>query len=186
MLFIKEIFKSKNVNRIAFLRKKFSSIGEVVVRANEISFGYTQTKLVLDEVNFSVRRGSKVTIMGQNGSGKSTILKLISGSIKPTSGIISTSLNSGISIAKQVLSREDYKLTVYNYFKRQLQDNELGIESRIMKALGTVKLIAPLDREISTFSGGQQARLLLAAALIQDPDVIIIYYYTKKYPHSLI
>jgi ATP-binding cassette subfamily F protein 3 len=48
------------------------------------------------------------------------------------------------------------------------------IEPRIKKALGVVNLVAPLDRIVKSFSGGQQARLLLAHAIIQDPDVLLL------------
>ncbi len=51
--------------------------GDVVVRFDEVSFEYGHNKPILDEVDFSVRRGSKITIMGQNGAGKSTIFQLI-------------------------------------------------------------------------------------------------------------
>ena len=50
----------------------------------------------------------------------------------------------------------------------------LGIDSRIAKVLTDVQLIAPYDRIIKSFSGGQQARLLLAAALILDADILLL------------
>ncbi len=55
---------------------------EVILRFNEVSFEYTYHKPVLDEVSFSVRRGAKFTLMGQNGAGKSTIFGLISGQLQ--------------------------------------------------------------------------------------------------------
>eukprot|EP01041_Mallomonas_annulata_P003169 gene3169-6252_t len=152
----------------------FSTNNDVVVRASNLSFGYVHNSLILDEASFSVRRGSKVTIMGQNGAGKSTIIKLTSGVLKPISGTIMTFNGLGVATAQQVLSREDGKLTVTNFFRKQLHGNDSGIESRIAKALLKVHINVPLDREVQSFSGGQQARLLLAAALIQDPDILLL------------
>jgi ABC-type Mn2+/Zn2+ transport system ATPase subunit len=53
------------------------SSNEVVIRFEKVSFLYGHNKTILDEVDFSVRRGMKVTVMGQNGAGKSTIFNLI-------------------------------------------------------------------------------------------------------------
>ena len=50
---------------------------EVVIRFEKVSFEYGHNKPILDTVDFSVRRGMKVTIMGQNGAGKSTLFSLI-------------------------------------------------------------------------------------------------------------
>jgi len=60
--------------------------GDLIVRFEDVSFGYGYKMPILSEVNFSLRRGAKITLMGQNGAGKSTIFGLITGSIKPESG----------------------------------------------------------------------------------------------------
>jgi len=53
--------------------------GDVIIRFNDVSFQYSTNKPILTEASFSVRENSKVTIMGQNGAGKSTIFQLITG-----------------------------------------------------------------------------------------------------------
>ena len=62
---------------------------EVVLRFSDVTFEYAERKPVLDEVSFSVRKGAKITLMGQNGAGKSTVFNLIKGTLKPKSGKIS-------------------------------------------------------------------------------------------------
>ena len=59
---------------------------------------------MLDEVSFSVRRGSKITLMGQNGAGKSTIFQLITKELKPDLGVINLGAGVSVSMAKQVIS----------------------------------------------------------------------------------
>jgi len=147
--------------------------GEVIVRFNKVSFEYGK-KPILDEAEFSIRRGSKITLMGQNGAGKSTIFQLISGDLKPHSGSIA--LPNGLSIAtsKQIISRDQMPLTVREFFEKAFPAKVYDIEPRIKKVLETVNLSAPLDRVLKTFSGGQQARLLLAQAIIQDPDLLLL------------
>ncbi len=58
------------------------------LRFDKASFAYEHDKPILDEVDFSVRQGSKITLMGQNGAGKSTIFNLIMGTIESDSGHI--------------------------------------------------------------------------------------------------
>ena len=52
---------------------------EVILRFDNVVFEYLHKKPLLDEVNFSLRNGSKITLMGQNGAGKSTLFSLIKG-----------------------------------------------------------------------------------------------------------
>ena len=52
---------------------------EVIVKFNKVSFEWASNKPILVEADFALRRGSKITLMGQNGAGKSTIFKLITG-----------------------------------------------------------------------------------------------------------
>src|SRR3989338_4356724 len=75
---------------------------------------------ILSEVNFSLRRGAKITLMGQNGAGKSTIFGLITGSIKPESGKIHFSHGLTISTARQMILRGEMTLTIREFFEAHL------------------------------------------------------------------
>ena len=61
---------------------------ETVISFKWVEFNYDHRKPILEDVTFSVRAGSKITLMGQNGAGKSTIFKLINGSNQKLSWII--------------------------------------------------------------------------------------------------
>jgi ATPase subunit of ABC transporter with duplicated ATPase domains len=162
-----------------------SQQNETILRFEEVSFDYGHNKPILDSVNCSIRRGSKITIMGQNGAGKSTIFQLIIGGRKPESGRIIRSLGLSIAIARQVIPRDELEFTVTDFFKKAFTDSSdaglrkddgtiYDIDVRIDKVLEVVNLHAPHDRIVKTFSGGQQARLLLASALIQNPDLLLL------------
>ena len=150
------------------------SKGEIIVRFDKVTFEYGQKKPILDEVDFSVRRGSKITFMGQNGAGKSTIFELIEKKLSPTAGSISIAHGLSIAIARQVIPREDMGLSVREYFQKSLPEKVYDIDLRIDSILEVVNLKVPHDRIIKSLSGGQQARLLLAGALIQDPDLLLL------------
>lgn len=146
----------------------------VVIRFDGVSFAYDEKRTILDEASFSVRRNSIVTIIGQNGAGKSTIFKLLLGRLKPRSGKVNLETGATVGIAEQMIPSDKLQLSVLEYFKTALPDKEYGIEGNIYKVLKTVSLEVPLTKPVSDLSGGQKARLLLAYALISDPDVLLL------------
>ncbi len=145
----------------------------VVLRFSNVTFEYGR-KLILEGADFSVRRGSKITLMGQNGAGKSTIFRLITGALAPAEGSVIVEDGLTIATAEQVIPRDELAFTVPAFFERAFPKKVYNLEPRIKKVLEVVHLKAPFDRAVNTFSGGQQARLLLARALIQDPDLLLL------------
>ncbi len=157
---------------------------EVILRFNDVSFEYGK-KHILDEATFSVRRGAKITLMGQNGAGKSTMFQLIMGLLKAEEGNIIIEKGLTMAIAKQVIPRDQLDHTVLQFFESAFPGKKIyDIEPRINKVLEVVNLTAPLDRIMKSFSGGQLARLLLAHALIQDPDVLLLDEPTNNLDHA--
>ncbi len=149
--------------------------GDVILRFNEVSFRYGHTKPILNEAEFSVRRGSKVTLMGQNGAGKSTIFSLITKEFTADEGAVVLNDRLSIAIAKQTIPAEWLNLSVREYFEQAFPGQKIyDIDPRIIKTLKAVNMEVPLDRKVSTFSGGQKARLLLSFALIQNPDLLLL------------
>lgn len=148
--------------------------GDVIIRFQGVSFGYDTENPVLDEADFSVRENTKMTIMGQNGAGKSTILKLLTGALKPDRGEIHIKQGSRIAIATQVMAPDHKTRTVEEFFATAFPEKQHNLPKLIDDVLETVNLKAPHDKVIADFSGGQQARLLLAYALIQEPDILLL------------
>lgn len=147
---------------------------EAVLRFEEVSFEYGHNHPILDEVSFSLKRGMKVTLMGQNGAGKSTIFKLITGAHTPERGKVQTASGVSVAMAHQVITPAERELTVRAYFETCFPKKVYDIDPKIEAVLEVVNLHAPLDRQVKSFSGGQQARLLLASALIQNPDLLLL------------
>lgn len=131
-------------------------------------------KPILHEADFSVRRGAKLTLMGQNGAGKSTIFKLITGELRPESGDIHTDDKFTFAVAPQIMPQKELGRTVREFFEGSFAKKVYDIDPRIDKILEIVNMPARHDKRIKSFSGGQQARLLLASALIQDPDLLLL------------
>ncbi len=147
---------------------------ENALRFEEVSFEYGHNKPILESVDFSVKRNTKVAIMGQNGAGKSTLFGLITGENKPESGRVLLSQGLSIATSMQVIPRDRLDMTVREFFEKCFTEKVYDIDPRIEQVLAVVHLKAPFERTVRSFSGGQQARLLLASALIQDPDLLLL------------
>jgi ATP-binding cassette subfamily F protein 3 len=150
---------------------------ETILRFEKVSFGYGENYPLMTEVDFSVRRGTKTTIMGQNGAGKSTLFGLITGNLVPDNGIINVVNGVSIALSRQVIPRDELDLTVREFFLKCFKEKIYDIDPRIDDILEVVNLKGHdkvHDRIVRSFSGGQQARLLLASALIQAPDILLL------------
>ncbi|MEK9156744.1 MAG: ATP-binding cassette domain-containing protein [Patescibacteria group bacterium] len=148
--------------------------GNVIVRFENVSFGYDAENLILDEASFSIREDAKFTVMGQNGAGKSTLFKLLTGELKTDRGEIHIKPGAKIAIATQVMPKEHMTRTIREYFATAFVEKMHNLDKRIADVLETVNLHAELDKVIKDFSGGQLARILLAYALIQEPEILLL------------
>lgn len=147
---------------------------EVILRFDEVYFEYQHDKPILDSASFSVRRSAKITLMGQNGAGKSSLFAMIMGELKPKSGQISIGKDIIIATARQVVTREDLSLSVMEYFAKAFKEMPKDVASKVAKVMIAVNLDVPTDWRVGELSGGQQARLLLAFALIQNSDILLL------------
>ena len=145
-----------------------------ILRFEDVTFKYSEIHTVLDEVNFQVRRGAKITLMGQNGAGKSSLFKMIMNELEINDGDIHIAHKAKIAIARQVIPNDQLELTLRDYFQNQFVETIYDIDPRIDSVLEIVNLNANKEQFIKDFSGGQQARILLASALIQEPDILLL------------
>src|SRR6185295_6256261 len=135
--------------------------GDTIIRFDNVSFEYGQAKKILDEVSFSIRRGTKITFMGQNGAGKSTIFQLITGEIQPEEGNVNIGQGVTIAHARQIIPPKELELSVREFFEKVFDKKVYDIDPKIDAVLDAVNLQkVDHDKKIKTFSGGQQARLL--------------------------
>lgn len=149
-------------------------MAETILRFDKLSYHYDYKKPLLNEVSFSVKENAKLTIMGQNGAGKSTIFKLITKDLKPTSGQIHLNNDVTIGIGLQMVPQEKLGLSVLEFFESAFPEKVYGIEKQIYEVLEIVNLKVPNNKKVNELSGGQKARLLLAYAIIQNPDMLLL------------
>lgn len=150
---------------------------KVILRFDNVSFWYGEEKkrMILDEASFSLRENTKITIMGQNGAGKSTTFKLILWELLPDEGKINLDQGKKIAIARQIIPQDELDLSVREYFANAFDEKDYQLDMKIWKVLEDVNLVVKdYDKKLIDFSGGQQARLRLAHALIQEPDILLL------------
>lgn len=154
----------------------------------DISFKYYDSNTqVLDHVNFSVEKGTMLAIIGHNGSGKSTIAKLIMGLLQPNSGDIYieglkltenniNNLRKKMSIIFQNPDNQFVGVTVKDDIAFGLENHSIGRDemiNQINKYAKLVDMIDYLDRNPENLSGGQKQRVAIAGALAMETDLII-------------
>jgi ATPase subunit of ABC transporter with duplicated ATPase domains len=104
----------------------------VILRFDNVSFAYGDGKYpILAETSFSLRENTKITIMGQNGAGKSTIFKLITGELTPDMGKINIVDGNKIAIARQVIPRDQMHLTVREFFETAMEEKDHQLDKKM-------------------------------------------------------
>ena len=135
-----------------------------------INFGSRQ---LLDDVNFYLNEGDKTGVIGINGTGKSTFLKVLAGVAEPDGGTITKNPNVQVSFLAQNPAMEDEATVLEQVFLhhdaqfRELNEYEA---KRMLNLLG----IPDFDQKVGTLSGGQRKRVALAAALLHPADVLVL------------
>ena len=129
---------------------------------------------VLRGVNFSVKPGEKVAIIGRSGAGKSTLLNILGGLERPTSGTVTRPANIGFVFQQYHLMPE---LTVLENvllptMARAQRDNG-SRRNRAVELLGRVGLADRMRHLPSELSGGEMQRVALARALVTDPELVL-------------
>ena len=135
-----------------------------------INFGSRQ---LLDDVNFYLNEGDKTGVIGINGTGKSTFLKVLAGLAEPDGGSVTKNPNVQVSFLAQNPAMEDEATVLEQVFLhhgaqfRELNEYEA---KRMLNLLG----IPDFDQKVGTLSGGQRKRVALAAALLNPADVLVL------------
>ncbi|KAA1173893.1 ATP-binding cassette domain-containing protein [Marinobacter salinexigens] len=159
---------------------------------------------LLDHASLVIEAGERVCLLGRNGEGKSTLLKIVAGDVEPDSGVVRLEDGSVLSVLPQNLPSDDQRsaydvvagafpetgelLAEFHRLSQQADEASLERLMKVQERLEALdgwrldqKVNAVLgqygiepDRTLNTLSGGWQRRVLLARALVADPDILLL------------
>ncbi|MEO8258504.1 MAG: ABC transporter ATP-binding protein [Acidobacteriota bacterium] len=168
----------RNVSKIyrRYSGRQFATLKSALLQRSilrDLSPG--ETFQALSDVSFTVPRGSTFGVIGRNGSGKSTALKLVAGITKPTSGTvkvagrISALIELGAGFHPEISGRENVFINgiMLGLTKREIQD-------RFDEIVDFAELREFIDAPVKTYSSGMYMRLGFAVAIHVDPDVLLV------------
>lgn len=146
-----------------------------MITIKNLSFSYTKGTDLLKDVNLTIPKGIYLSILGENGSCKSTLIKLILGILKPDNGLINLSSNK-ISYVSQRLDNfnAQFPITVKEVLTCHAKTVGIKSSKSIYDSLKKVNMAEFSNNLIGNLSGGQQQRIFIARALIGNPDLIIL------------
>ncbi|MDO8794792.1 MAG: ABC transporter ATP-binding protein [Vicinamibacterales bacterium] len=167
-----------NVSKIyrRYSGKRFSTLKSALLQRSIVrDLRPNETFPALSDVSFSVPKGSTFAVIGRNGSGKSTALKLVAGITKPTMGTvrvdgrISALIELGAGFHPEISGRENVFINgiMLGLTKRQIQE-------RFDDIVDFAELREFIDAPVKTYSSGMYMRLGFAVAIHVDPDVLLV------------
>lgn len=161
---------------------------DVVLSFKDVSFSYDGVKDVVRNMNFEIRRGERVAIIGKNGAGKSTAAKLLCGIIRPRTGTITVSGKDIKDMTiKQIGEQVGYVMQDPNtMLVKDIIKDEVGlalslrkkpeseIEEKVKVALETCGLYKMRNWPVDSISYGQKKRVTVASMMALEPDILIL------------
>jgi len=140
----------------------------LLIKVSDISFAYPGQKNLFSNLSFSLNGNERVAIIGPNGVGKTTLIRLILKEIKPKEGEITITKNVGY--LPQTPSEVNKNENVIDYFRRQVAVSEEDTK----KILGRVLFSDVSWKKIGDFSSGEIRRIQIAILFAKNPDLIIL------------
>lgn len=164
-------------NSVELKRMAVSRLGKLVITMEEVGFSYGD-KSVLKDISWLIGPGERYGILGENGVGKSTLLSVMTGRLRPTSGYVKIGKSVRFGILTQNLdelhTKDDWRVSevLSTYKKYYAVDGKEQTPEQLLERLGFER------KELSTYirdlSGGQQRRLALLCVLMSEPNVLVL------------
>ena len=166
-----EIDQTENA-RISIKFPPAQRSGDVVFKCTSLTAGYPG-KVVFSGADIEIKRGEKVALVGRNGEGKTTLLRILTGSLDPIEG--EARLGHNVSIGYYAQNQEDVldgSITVYDTLDRVAVGE---VRTKLRDILGAFLFKGEdIDKKVSVLSGGERARLGMATLMLSSHNVLVL------------
>lgn len=148
--------------------------GRYPFEVKNLSFGFPNSlKPLVNDLSFSLKKDDRIGVIGKNGRGKSTLLKLLAGELQPLDGEISVSPNTRLSFFAQTNTN---RLTLSNTIEAEIQEVNPALGRTAVRAICGCMMFEGDDalKKISVLSGGERSRVLLGKILATPSNVLLL------------
>src|SRR6202045_389410 len=163
---------TQDVHDIAFPQPE-KTLSPPIIAVDEVSVGYDPKKPVLNRVTLRIDTDDRIALLGSNGNGKSTLVKLLAGKLAPFSGHVTRADKLSIAyFAQHQLDELNEEASTYDHIRKLMPD---APESKVRGRTGAIGFSGKAgDTLVKSLSGGEKARLLLGLATFFGPNMIIL------------
>jgi len=148
--------------------------GAELVRLEQVDFSYNGKDEILHDINLQINRGDKIAIVGYNGMGKTTLLRLLAGRLKPTRGARVPGHNAVVGYqAQEFAELLEPEMSVYDIVRAALPAD--GDTRQLMNILGSFGFSGDMTgKPCKVLSGGEKIRLLFARLFVNPPNLLLL------------
>ena len=163
---------TQDVHEITFPQPE-KMLSPPIIAVDNVSVGYDPKQPVLNRVTLRIDTDDRIALLGANGNGKSTLVKLLAGRLSPFSGKITRADKLSVGyFAQHQVDELDLDASPYDHVRRLMPD---AVESKVRGRTGAIGFSGKAgDTLVKNLSGGEKARLLLGLATFFGPNMIIL------------
>ncbi|MDO8876928.1 MAG: ABC-F family ATP-binding cassette domain-containing protein [Pseudolabrys sp.] len=143
-----------------------------IIATDDVDVGY-DGRVILSDLSLRIDNDDRIALLGSNGNGKSTLVKLLAGKLKPMSGTVTRAATLKVGyFAQHQVDELDLQGTPYDHVRRLMPDQP---EAKVRGRVGTIGFSQQAaNTKVEKLSGGEKARLLLGLATFDAPQLIIL------------
>ena len=173
---LEKMGEKEELSHITELGFRFNSTdfeAQNVMRVNDISFGYTPERTLIENLSFEIGRKDRICVIGKNGKGKSTLLRLLAGELKPNHGEVSVHAECKMGYFGQTNIE---RLNPNNTVEQELLQTRPDLSHTAIRTVAGAMMFSGDNalKKISVLSGGEKSRVSLGKILLSPTNLLLL------------
>ena len=162
-----------NIQELGFKFNYKNFEAKMPLRVKNLSFGYTDDRMLIEDLSIDVEKRDRICVIGKNGKGKSTLLRLLVGELEPKEGTVKLHPEASVGYFGQTnIERLDSSLTIERELSKVRPDLKY---SEVRKVCGAMMFSGDLAlKQISVLSGGEKSRVSLGKILLNPANILLL------------